>query len=492
MKFFKFGSSKAKNYSKISFLVILVALIINFFNLIDRDRTHSPGQDELTYFAYAYNIHHFNTFDYSLNKNSKPNNQREPLYPWILSHVFKTIDNQFKDKNIECFMKVEQKCHQENFHYFIFVNFVLFLITILSSNLILYKLTKSYFACTILSIFLLTNIMTLDMVGHLYRENLITALLCVFSLAFFKIINEKKIQFNLIIFAGVLYGFLCLSHESFFLYSKLFIVLILLSLVFNKFKKIELVNSNLISLKKILLLFIISSIMISPYILRNVTLNGSPSIVSHGVENLVIRSEIISFKFKDSVNVIKMNLGLTKNMSSEQVDRLKHFDLTNYNTTRFTYTENSYIKKRLRKKNLEITEKNQQKEALKVIFFDKLVNNIFTSFNIIFKHSSTSKIDLLKNYKQEKNKDKFVIFFNKINIFFDKTSYIFFFVLLLIFLIKKNNKIFFFFPALLYLLFFLFLLHYEQRYYWPLIPFTAIINSYIIFILYDKSRKHFK
>jgi|MDSW01.1.fsa_nt_gb hypothetical protein len=492
MKFFKFESRNARNFSKISFLVILVTLIINFFNLIDRDRVHSPGQDELTYFAYAYNIHHFNTFDYSLNKNSKPNSQKEPLYPWILSHVFKTIDDQFNDKNIECFTKVEQKCHQENFHYFIFVNFVLFLITTLSSNLILYKLTKSYFACTILSIFLLTNIMTLDMVGHLYRENLITALLSVFSLIFFKIINEKNIQFNLIIFAGILYGFLCLSHESFFLYSKLFIILILLTLVFNKFKKIELVNSNLISLKKILLLFVISSIMISPYILRNVTLNGSPSIVSHGVENLVIRSEIISFKLKDTVNVIKMNLGLTENMSTEQIDRLKHFDLTNYNTIRFTYTENSYIKERLRKKNLEITEKNQQKEALRVIFFDKLVNNIITSFNIIVKHSSTSKIDLLKNYRQEKNKDKIVIFFNKINIFFDKTSYIFFFVLLLIFLIKKNNKIFFFFPALLYLLFFLFLVHYEQRYLWPLIPFTAIINSYIIFVLHDKSRKYFK
>ena len=46
------------------FLLILVALIINFFNLIDRDRVHSIGADELTYFAYAYNIHHFDTFDH--------------------------------------------------------------------------------------------------------------------------------------------------------------------------------------------------------------------------------------------------------------------------------------------------------------------------------------------------------------------------------------------------------------------------------------------
>ena len=141
---------------------------------------------------------------------------------------------------------------------------------------------------------------------------------------------------------------------------------------------------------------------------------------------------------------------------------------------------------------MELTEKNQQKEALRVIFFDKLINNIFTSFNIIIKHSSTSKINMLSNYKEEKNKDKIVILFNKVNIFFDKTSYIFFFVILLIFLKKKNNKIFFFLPALLYLSFFLFLVHYEQRYLWPLIPFTAIINSYVIFILYDKSRKYFK
>ena len=82
--------------------------------------------------------------------------------------------------------------------------------------------------------------MSLEMVGHLYRENLITALLCIFSLTFFKIVNEKKIQFNLIIFAGILYGLLCLSHESFFLYSKLFIILILLSFIFNKFKKLNL------------------------------------------------------------------------------------------------------------------------------------------------------------------------------------------------------------------------------------------------------------
>ena len=298
MKFFKFESGKAKNYSKISFLLILVALIINFFNLIDRDRVHSIGADELTYFAYAYNIHHFDTFDYSLNKNSKPNSQKEPLYPWILSHIFKTIDDNTNNKNVECFTKVEQKCHQENFHYFIFINVILFLITIISSNLILFKLTKSYFACSILSFFLLTNIMSLEMVGHLYRENLITALLCIFSLTFFKIVNEKKIQFNLIIFAGILYGLLCLSHESFFLYSKLFIILILITFIFNKFKKIRFVNSNLISLKKFLLLLTISSIMISPYILRNVTLNGTAAIVSHGVENLVIRSEIISFKIE--------------------------------------------------------------------------------------------------------------------------------------------------------------------------------------------------
>tara|TARA_B110000003_G_C16649234_1_gene533438 strand:- start:1424 stop:2902 length:1479 start_codon:yes stop_codon:yes gene_type:complete len=492
MKFFKFENSKTKNYSKISFLVILVALIINFFNLIDRDRAHSPGQDELTYFAYAYNIHHFNTFDYSLNKNSKPNSQKEPLYPWIISHVFKTIDNQFNDKNIECFTKVEQKCHQESFHYFIFVNFVLFLITILSSNLILYKLTKSYFACTILSIFLLTNIMTLDMVGHLYRENLITALLCVFSLTFFKIINEKKIQFNLIIFAGVLYGFLCLSHESFFLYSKLFIVLILLSFVFNKFKKIELVNSNLISLKKILLLFIISSIMISPYILRNVTLNGSPSIVSHGVENLVIRAEFISFKLKDALKVMKMNYGIRDSISAKDLKDLRHYDLETYDTVRFTYTDKAYIKTRLREKNLEINDKNQMNESLRVIFIDKLSNNLLTSLNIILKHSSNPKIELLNNYKKNKYKDSIVSYFNKINIVFDKLSLLFFFVVVIFFIIKRNSSFFYFVPILLYTLFFLFLVHYEQRYYWPLIPFTTIINSYIIFTLYDKSRKYFK
>ena len=62
-----------------------------------------------------------------INKNSKPNSQKEPLYPWILSHVFKTLDDQINNKNIECFAKVEQKCHQENFHYFIFVNVILFL-----------------------------------------------------------------------------------------------------------------------------------------------------------------------------------------------------------------------------------------------------------------------------------------------------------------------------------------------------------------------------
>ena len=101
-----------------------------------------------------------------------------------------------------------------------------------------------------------------------------------------------------------------------------------------------------------------------------------------------------------------MSMGLTKNMSPEQYDRLKYFDLENYETVRGTYTEDSYIKKRLRKKNLELTEKNQQKEALRVIFFDKLINNIFTSFNIIIKHSSTSKINMLSNYKEEKNKNK--------------------------------------------------------------------------------------
>ena len=79
--------------------------------------------------------------------------------------------------------------------------------------------------------------------------------------------------------------------------------------------------------------------MISPYILRNVTLNGTAAIVSHGVENLVIRSEIISFKMRDSVNLIKMSMGLTKNMSPEQYDRLKYFDLENYETVRGTYTE---------------------------------------------------------------------------------------------------------------------------------------------------------
>ena len=78
--------------------------------------------------------------------------------------------------------------------------------------------------------------------------------------------------------------------------------------------------------------------MISPYILRNVTLNGT-AIVSHGVENLVIRSEIISFKMRDSVNLIKMSMGLTKNMSPEQYDRLKYFDLENYETVRGTYTK---------------------------------------------------------------------------------------------------------------------------------------------------------
>ena len=75
MKFLNLKVVKLKILKNI-FLLILVALIINFFNLIDRDRVHSIGADELTYFAYAYNIHHFDTFDYSLNKNSKPNSQK--------------------------------------------------------------------------------------------------------------------------------------------------------------------------------------------------------------------------------------------------------------------------------------------------------------------------------------------------------------------------------------------------------------------------------
>ena len=84
--------------------------------------------------------------------------------------------------------------------------------------------------------------------------------------------------------------------------------------------------------------------------------------MSHGVENLVIRSEIISFKMRDSVNLIKMSMGLTKNMSPEQYDRLKYFDLENYETVRGTYTGRLLHQKRLRKK-FGINRKNQQKEA---------------------------------------------------------------------------------------------------------------------------------
>ena len=62
-----------------------------------------------------------------------------------------------------------------------------------------------------------------------------------------------------------------------------------------------------------------------------------------------------------------MSMGLTKNMSPEQYDRLKYFDLENYETVRGTYTEDSTSKKETEKK-FGINRKNQQKEALRVIF----------------------------------------------------------------------------------------------------------------------------
>ena len=454
-----------KNKKFLLKLILIFCILIFHFNRIeDTSPTKGAYGDN---FVYSYNLAKYKVYSKSKLDSPEilPDSHFLPLIPLINYSIIK-LDKNLINKDIKCFLDENSKCEKTILKYMKLYNFFSFVLLIY----FFYNFSKFFFTKNIsfiVTIVFLLGSWYYNILNSFKYELLASSLFLGWSFYRIKFLNKKKNKY--IIYAGISVGLLMLTRS-------IFIMLILVKIFFylKYFNK-----HNYI--KNLILIFIIFSFL-TPWAFYQKSISKNKEF-----SNLDLRSgkigQVMSIRAEKNQMNIKEYFGgylyFSPSGGKRILDNFLNYDYyerwDRSNPFSFHKTmmhEDNFIKKRLKKKNLELNDKNLINESI-LSFLEQPIKHVFTSMLFMYRGFWPDAID-------------------RPSLFYAFFSFIFFLYFYFSKLFnnqyrKKNiDLLIILFPCIFVIFFHSIFTHYQPRYSIPimapiLIFFSGNILNYIVF-----------
>lgn len=283
--------SKIKN--KILFLFLLFLICFNYSNSIGFVEVKD---DNVDYLKYSLNFAIHNKQSRGSHQDQKVifDDERSAGYPFINSLLLKNDKNKLIKKNINCFIKGQDEFCKKTIEKLQTINFIFYVIIILSIIFITFTFTKSLFYSLLISILFSINsffILNISLIGPEIISALVILWLSYSTFKFYQ--NENYFNQALLIFFSAIAYLLKPAFIFYFLF--IFITNIFLDMKFHKsFKKKSL---------NILIIFILS---ISPVLfIKSISYKQIKKVTN--ISPLIVQIKENYYK-KYSINKMSNNL----------------------------------------------------------------------------------------------------------------------------------------------------------------------------------------
>ena len=222
----------------------------------------------------------------------------------------------------------------------------------------------------------------------------------------------------------------------------------------------------------------ISIIIISPYLIRNLNIDNFLGISNRGPDVFKQRIELLDFENKNYYKILLSNLGL-KSYNLNDINKFLIRNRGDKSYYRAAYTNDGFLNRYMNDNNIDINNNSKLNVSLKLLLIEKIHKNILLIPVVL------SNLIVEKRFLEYKNHILKYVFILSDIIFL--VANLILIPYLVNVLIKKDIKLITFLPFIFYYCFYIFFTHLEPRYMWPLIPFYVLVFYDVFFKLFKKN-----